>query len=170
MFPTVTQHLQSLRVRLNETIVPELPADARFAREQALLISATLDFLIDNHEHEYRYQVIENLEYRQLLSLLSSEDVEGMTDARALLDEPGPEPQDAQLHLSELAEQNRRLKEITQVVYAAVTADPASDRAVQARQLLADIGQRQVKRELSWYRLTGFPQGAGHISDALTVG
>jgi hypothetical protein len=58
MVPTVTQQLRSMRRRFCDTILPALPPDAEFAREQANLMLATFDWLLDTHEHEYRYQVV----------------------------------------------------------------------------------------------------------------
>ncbi|GLZ48144.1 hypothetical protein Acsp06_43290 [Actinomycetospora sp. NBRC 106375] len=161
MIPTVTQQLRAMRVRLEETVVPALRDDAGFAREQALLMMATLDWLTDTHEHEYRYQVTENAEYRAVVRELASDDAE----ARTVLDRPAPSPADVAVPLADVAEQNRLLKDIVARAHAAAVQDPAT--RGRAHDLVAAVARRQRDRELSWYRMTGFPGARSGIADVL---
>lgn len=176
MIPTVAQQLRSIKLRLTETIIPALPADARFAQEQAGLMVATLDWLLDTHEHQYRYEVVENVEYRRLLAELAEGDEATPTDdatlaeVRDTLSEPGPSPHDAAMALGDLADQNRRLKELTRRVFAALSAVPSAEAAQRARALLAEVANRQGERELAWFRMTGFPQAPGEIAAVLAGG
>ena len=173
MIPTVAQQLQSIKLRLTETIIPALPADERFAQEQAGLMVATLDWMLDTQEHQYRYEVVENVEYRRLLGELAQGEEAGSTNAatlseiRDMLSEPGPSPQDAAMALGDLADQNRRLKELTRRVFTAMSAVPSGEPTQRARALLAEVARRQGERELAWFRMTGFPQAPGEISAVL---
>ena len=173
MIPTVAQQLQSIKLRLTETITPALPADERFAQEQAGLMVATLDWMLDTQEYQYRYEVVENVEYRRLLAELAESTGAQLTDADALsevrntLSEPGPSPQDAAMALADLADQNRRLKELTRRVFTALSTVPGAELAQRARTLLAEVARRQGERELAWFRMTGFPQAPGEISAVL---
>ena len=67
MMPTVTQTLSTMRLTLEQTVLPALPADGAFVQEQVGLMMATLDWLVDVHESEYRYELTENEEYRAFL-------------------------------------------------------------------------------------------------------
>lgn len=169
MVPTVTQQLRSMRRRFCDTILPALPTNAEFAQEQANLMLATFDWLLDTHEHEYRYQVVENNEYRSLLTelvflagaVVGEQLREG---ADACLAEPGPAPDEASVPLADLADQTRRLKEHAIRLGSSLLADSGSG---EARSLLAKIASAQGDRELAYYRLTGFPRGAAEIQSTL---
>ncbi|MEZ5481716.1 MAG: hypothetical protein R3E73_05885 [Porticoccaceae bacterium] len=54
MKPDVNQHLQSMNKALVEVILPELESKP-FAKEQASLISASLQLLVEVQEHEFHY-------------------------------------------------------------------------------------------------------------------
>lgn len=169
MVPTVTQQLRSMRRRFCDTILPALPADAEFAQEQAKLMLATFDWLLDTHEHEYRYQVVENNEYRSLLTELvflagAATGEQWREEANACLAEPGPAPGEASVPLADLADQNRRLKEHAMSLVSSLLAD---SEAGDARTLLARTARVQGDRELAYYRLTGFPRDAAEIQSTL---
>ncbi len=176
MIPTVAQQLQSIQLRLTETIIPALPTDARFAQEQAGLIVATLDWMLDTQEYQYRYEVVENVQYRRLLAEFAEGDenqlaiADALPEVRDTLSEPGPSPQDAAMALGDLADQNRRLKDLTRRVFTTLLAVPSSEPAQRARVLLAEVARRQGERELAWFRMTGFPQAPGEIAAVLTGG
>ncbi|MDQ0616706.1 hypothetical protein [Arthrobacter globiformis] len=169
MIPSITQQLKSIHLRFKDSVMPVLPDGNDFVHEQAQLISAALEFLIDTHEHEYRYEVIENIEYRNLLNELSQEAAETTPEVRAVLSEAGPAPQEASIPLSDISDQNRRMKEVSQHLFNALVADSGSTKARRARKLMAATAERQVARELAWYRLTGFPQEPGEIGAVLAV-
>jgi hypothetical protein len=173
MIPTVTQQLQSMRLRLMETIIPALPSDARFAREQAGLMVATLDWLLDTHEYQYRYEVVENVEYRRLLAELTGSYGDMITDeatrrgVHEALAAPGPSVRDAATPLRDLTDQNRRLKWLTQRVFTTLSEAPSGDTTRRARTLLAQVARRQARRELAFFRLTGFPQETDDLQAVL---
>lgn len=164
MIPTVTAQLRTMRERLAETVLPALPDDAGFAREQALLMVATLDWLVDTHEHEYRYQVTKNHAYRAAVATLGPDDA----DAAAVLGRPAPAPEGVAIPLAEVAEQNRVLKEIVARAHAAASRDPANRDRVGA--LVAGLARGQRDRELAWYRMTGFPRAVSGIGEVLDRG
>lgn len=163
MVPSITQQLESMRHRFAETVLPALSADAEFAQEQAKLMLATFDWLLDTHPYQYRYVVVENSEYRNLLSDLVSLADAGVSrglleQARARLDEPGPAPDEARTPLFELADQTRRLKQLAMSIAAALQE---TDERGAACDLVASIARSQGARELAFFRMTGFTQG-GH--------
>lgn len=170
MVPTITQQLEAMRHRFAQTIVPALSPAAEFAQEQAKLMLATFDWLLDTHEYEYRYVVVENNEYRRLLSDLAG--ALGDTGApqrlrdevRACLAEQGPAPQEAIAPLPQLAEQTRRFKQLAMSVAAALQ-EGAKANAVRA--LVADCARAQGKRELAFFRKTGFPRDAQDLRSEL---
>ncbi|ODU07010.1 MAG: hypothetical protein ABS81_02635 [Pseudonocardia sp. SCN 72-86] len=156
MIPTVTRQLVSIRRRLLETVLPELPPDAGFAREQALLISAALEHLATTHEHEYRYAVVENDDYQRAVRHLNQAGVR-IEELTRLLAEPRPRSDDGELPLATITEQTTRLKR----ALVAMADTPAGAGA------LAELAARQVEREGSWFRAAGFTAASPPISETL---
>ena len=163
MIPTITQQLKALKIRVEESLIPELPESAKFAREQAALIVTTLDWMLDTHEHAYRYEVVENTEYRELLEAMLARNVDAsvdpdlLSDARLLLQEKGPERNEAAIPLQHVLEQNRRLKKVSLGIYTALSAEGGS-RANPTRDLVSAVSQRQGRREIAFFRKTGWVQ------------
>ncbi|HEY2224107.1 hypothetical protein [Actinomycetospora sp.] len=152
--PSVSQQLAAIRHTLAKTVVPALDADADFAREQAGLVLASLDWAMDVVESEHRYEVVEHTDYRDLLSsLLAMAPGDDVGDAQAVLDATAESPHD----LAGLREQTRALKRDTDAVFTLLARqDPAV--ALTARQLVSRVAVRQTERELAWTRMTGFPR------------
>ncbi|MBM4763764.1 hypothetical protein [Bacillus sp. B15-48] len=173
MIPTITQQLKTLKLRMEETIIPALPSDAAFAHEQANLMLATLNWMLDTHEHQYRYEVVENAEYRQLLTELASfpdtlqTDISLKTTIEEILSESGPEPTEAIIPLNNIIDQNRRMKEITEEFYEQIRVHPNNKVANQAQTLLAKLAIRQAKLEVAFFRMTGFPKDAPELRAVL---
>jgi hypothetical protein len=174
MLPSIAQQLRSVRDRFAETILPVLPADAEFAHEQANLIAATLDWLLDTHEHEYRYEVVENAEYRRLLTDLmrirsssADQDTASTDEARSALSDRGPASDEAAIPLRELAAQNKNLKDVAGRLAAAMMASGDSVAAGSVRSLISALARRQGEREAAFYRMTGFPQDTRDLSAVL---
>ncbi|MEV4419885.1 hypothetical protein AB0L40_07915 [Patulibacter sp. NPDC049589] len=143
MMPTVTQTLSTMRLTLEQTVLPALPADGAFVQEQVGLMMATLDWLVDVHESEYRYELTENEEYRAFFAAVGRE-----TDA-------APPAGD----LAALRDQTRALKR--------AAADLVGDDEP-ARELLLGLAERQGRREQAWFRMTGFPEDVpGDIATVL---
>jgi hypothetical protein len=172
MVPTIGQQIKSLRRRFADTIIPVLPLDS-FVKEQANLMLATMDWLLDTHEHQYRYEVIENVEYRNLLGKLIN-DAEAITaekaivdSARELLSEAGPAPTEAIIPLRSIIAQNKRLKELVERIYETVTTDTDTDIAKRAKKQLVEVAVLQERRECAFYRMTGFPTDAGELGAVL---
>jgi hypothetical protein len=155
MVPTIAQQLASMRSTMAETIIPALPADNGFAQEQAGLMLATLDWLADVQAHAYRYEVVENADYRELLSALAPED----EDVRAALAAPAPPAASELVPLPEVSAQNLAMKEL---VGRLTAADPAGSRS-----LLLALSEKQGAREAAWFKMTGFPKEPGDLASLL---
>jgi hypothetical protein len=173
MIPTIAQQLQALKIRMVETILPALPLDAAFAHEQANLMVATLDWLLDTHEHQYHYEVVENAEYRHLLTnLVSNPELKGadeniITSVHEVLSEDGPAINDAIIPLNKIIDQNRKMKELTERLYDVCRIHPNKEVAKQAQIQLAKLAERQAKLETSFFRMTGFPKDAPELGTVL---
>lgn len=161
MLPTMRQQLQAMQRRMDETVVPALPADAKFAREQAAFIVTTLKWILDTHEQQYRYEVIENLEFRRTLRdmVLAADhalDQPRLFDEiRAALAESGPSAADAAIPVATIIDQNRRLKQLAATLYAEVS-ERVGARDNPTRKAFARAALRQGEREIAYYRMTGF--------------
>lgn len=172
MNPTITQQLQSMKLRMEETIIPEINEDATFAREQAAFIVMTLDWLMQTHEHQYRYEVVENTEYRGLVSrmLAVSDDLVNYEALHAqvqhVLDEAAPAPQEAMIPLRDLNIQNRRLKQLTAQLFETLCQGSKSH-ADAARALLGEVSISQGNRELAFFKGTGFTKTADDLGQLL---
>jgi hypothetical protein len=156
MTPTVTQQLEAMKTTMERVVMPALPGDAKFAHEGAGLVHATLNWLIDVHESEFRYELDEASDYRALLLALADL---GDVD-KTLLDE---EPAGADGDLAAVRDQGRRLKA------AAVSAALAIGGP--ARGLVLDVADKQNAREQAWFRMTGFTATAkpGGIAEVLAT-
>ncbi|MFR9805004.1 hypothetical protein ACL02T_22365 [Pseudonocardia sp. RS010] len=160
----MTQQLTAIRRRIADSVVPELPADARFAREQVMLIDAALGLVIDSHEHEYRLAVLDYHEYRSLLEEFARLAGEGSPSLPEQVAD-GPAPDAGALPLAAVEERTRWLKEETARRYSELARRPST--AAQAGTLLAGVAARQVDREASWYRGAGFTADAPPLTDLL---
>ena len=171
MMPTVTQQLDSMRATMDRVIIPALAADDTFAREQAGLISATLSWLLDVHESEYRYEATEATEYRTLLAALL--DIDGAErnprsdKLRAILAEPPAGTGPTEGDLAAVRDQTRRMKHQA-MAFLARSGDAGPDVRRTARELVMGVAERQGCREQAWFRMTGFPQDVpGDIATVL---
>jgi hypothetical protein len=147
MNPTVTQQLEAMKTTMERIVMPALPPDAKFANEGAGLVWATLGWLIDVHESEFRYELDEAADYRGLLRALADlgGGVLGGGADQTLLDEPAA---GGDGDLGALRAQGRRLK--------AACVDAGLALGGPARGLLLDVADRQSAREQAWFRMTGF--------------
>lgn len=144
MMPSVTQTLAAMRLTVEQTIVPALPADHAFAQEQAGLIMATLDWLVDVHESEYGIELADNEDLRACL-----------TDLGRTVD-PLPPAGD----FAALREQTRAFK--------VLAAEAVADGDAAARERVLQAAERQGRREQAWFRMTGFPEDVpGDIATVL---
>lgn len=166
MVPSIAQQLQSLSKALAETIIPALPEDAGFAREQAGLSLATLGWLADVQAHAYRWEVAENAEYRALLQELAALDAGGSDGVRELLATPPPPAHEALPAPEDLAAQNAALKEESGRLFTQLAGADGETRE-RATQLLSGVSQRQSTREQAWFRMTGFTGSGPGVGDVL---
>lgn len=151
--PSVAQQLAAIRHTIAKTVVPALAADADFAREQAGLVLASLDWAVDVVSSEHRYEVVEHADHRALLASLLELGPDDAAEARAVLDATAVVPDD----LATLCEQTRALKRAGEAAFGSLTADGAAS-ATRARELMSGVARRQTARELAWARMTGFPK------------
>ncbi len=161
MTPSISQQLQSMKRCLEETIIPELPKEATFAREQASFMAATLNWLLQTHEHQYRYEVVENVECRALLSRLSDVDEAGSADCelddmiRGALLQEGPSASDAAIPLQAVVAQTRHVKQLVSRLFN-VLCEKSAAHGNRARRLLGEAAISQGRRERAFFKGTGF--------------
>jgi hypothetical protein len=155
MIPTVAQQIGAVRSTIAKNILPALDPDDSFAAEQVGLVLACLDWTLDVQGSEYRYELVEHGDYRDLLGVLV--DIAPAPDAeqdRALLAATAGAPGD----LASLRDRTRALKDMVEHRYG-LLADSTPAVAEQARREMAVVAERQCDRELAWCRMTGFPRG-----------
>jgi hypothetical protein len=160
MMPTVAQQLEGIRNTMTKVVIPGLDATDRFAQEQAGLIVATLNWILDVQASEYPYEATENAQYRQLLPQLAAtaeaaEHADPAAALRAAAAEGGAAGGDLPA-LDSLRMQTRRFKQLVDEFYSALAANGDAG-APAARALLLDAARAQTRRDQSWFRMTGFP-------------
>lgn len=159
MIPSVEQQLRSVRRTLADTVVPAIdPADA-FAAEQAGLILATLDRVLDVQASEYRYDLLEWQDATALVAALAGLEARGASVAPADGDGAvAPADLDA-LRAATIAaktDAERRFRALLD-----------GEDADAARSLMGRAGRRVTERELAAARMTGFPRSVGSIAEVL---
>lgn len=165
MIPTVAQQLRGIRSAMVKSIVPALPSEDPFVQEQAGVVLATLDWLLDVQESETLYEATERNDYRILLDRLSElSSVPASDDHTVSASTPSAIPD-----LALLRSETRELKTAADGRFSAIsTRGSEGDRAA-ARKLMLDAAVRQSVREQAWFRKTGFPdEVAGDIRSVLT--
>ena len=167
MIPTVSQQLSAIRHTIAKTIIPAIDPAETFAQEQAGLVLASLDWALDVAGSEYRYELVEHAEYRDVLGrLLALKPAPDVVDrGRATLEAPASADGD----LPGLRDQNLTLKALVEDAFVALTTGPDEPAAQAARRIVSTLARRQSERELAWGRMTGFPHGAGAIGDVLAA-
>jgi hypothetical protein len=170
MIPTVTQQLTGIRAAMAKVILPAVDPDDSFAQEQAGLVLATLDWLLDVHESEYVYVATELAEHHDLVTSLarlslSSHDAELATEIDAALEKPAA--CGGLLPLALVEERGRLLKGLADRAFRAIAAHGSADDALRARELVSRVARNQRDRELAWFRMTGFTTADGDIASVL---
>ncbi len=156
MKPDVNQHLKSMCKALKEIVLPELEGKP-FVQEQAGLIAASLELLIDVQDHQFAYVHQELQETRHLVDAylraipadLASRCP--LTESRNAL----ATPQDLPTLRDLLTQEKSALRSLMD----AYTPLPGSPLAA----TLADTIERQLARESAWLRKTGFLSNAESI-------
>ncbi len=152
--PPIAQQRRSIRHTLAATVVPSIDPGASFAQEQAGLILATLDWMLDVQASEHRYEQVELADARALLAALTV--LQG--------GEPEPQPDEPPADLETL---RAAVLEVKQRAERAFTALSTTDAADDAWRTMSAAARRQVERELSWARMTGFPKSPERIDAVL---
>jgi hypothetical protein len=174
MMPTVAQQLAGIRNTMTKVVIPGLDPTDRFAQEQAGLIVATLNWILDVQGSEYTYEAVENADYRRALSALANIEVAperaGRTaQLREAAESPGAAGADVPT-LDALRAQTRQFKILIDEYYTALAAD--NDPAVhEARDVVLAVARSGARRDQSWFRMTGFPKDVeGDIATVLATG
>ena len=162
MKPDVNQHLQSMCKAMQEIVLPEL-ADKPFAHEQANLILATLNLLVEVQEHQFAYA---RQEFADLHCLLGAwlEDHPEHGDTALRKDFHEASRASIETGLRELCDA------ITQKACLRTLMDGAPlppDSLIHA--LLNRYVERQLARETAWLRRTGFIPDAGQVPHVSAV-
>lgn len=164
MIPNVTQQLSAIRHTIAKVVVPALPADEGFAQEQAGMVLASLDWVMDVVAHEQHYEQLEHAETRALVTdLLALEPAGGADAARTAVDDAAEAPSD----LAGLRAETVALKAAAAELFAALTATPDTAGHTEARRLMTAASRRQIEREMSWVRMTGFPGDVPNVGEVL---
>lgn len=161
MMPTVAQQLAGIRNTMTKVVIPGLDPTDRFAQEQAGLIVATLNWILDVQGSEYTYEAVENAECRTALRALAEIEVSPqLADRAAALREaaqsPGAPGADLPT-LDALRAQNRRFKELLDEYYNAL-ATTGDSSVHEARDVVLTLARGLARRDQSWFRMTGFPK------------
>jgi hypothetical protein len=173
MMPTVAQQLAGIRNTMTKVVIPGLDPTDRFAQEQAGLIVATLNWILDVQGSEYTYEAVENVEYRRALAALADIEVAPEHAARAAglreaANAPGVAGADLPT-LDAIRAQTRRYKDLVDEYYSALSAggDPA---AGEAKDVVLGVARSGARRDQSWFRMTGFPKEVeGDVASVLAA-
>jgi hypothetical protein len=172
MLPAVSEALEALKTRMSETIIPALPSEAAFEHEQAGLMLATLDWLIDVQSKNYLYEVVEHEEYLRLLEsfceVIGDDDDgrETVQQAREVIGSATRVSSADLVDLDDLASRTRQLKSLAGELFAIIAVRSGAESLRNARQTLATVAQRQERRDKAFYRMTGFiadPEDLGSV-------
>lgn len=163
MKPDVNQHLHSMAKAMTEIVLPEL-ADKPFALEQASLVVASLKLLAEVQEHQFAYLRQEFDDLRGLLGAWFESHPQSAEPAfwQALR----TAPRDAgTLSFDQLRDTVTREKASLRTLIQDTSLPPGHP----VRTLLGRYIERQLARETSWLRLTGFIPEAGAVPEIAAV-
>jgi hypothetical protein len=170
MIPTHALRLQSMLRSMIEVVVPAIGAEQQLARDQAAIIVANIRVLLDQHDKVYHFLLCELREYRDLLRALqvvsSSPDsaVKLLPKAEVviepwvtdLLEMALPAQRDLADAVSLLKQQADQWLEVL-----LASDDPALRE--QASALVLQQSGKQIERERSWLRSSGFDADVGSV-------
>jgi hypothetical protein len=161
MVPTTEQKLRSVRHTIAATVLPAIGADESFAKEQAGLVLATLDWILDVQASEYRYEVVELGDATALVQDLSALRDASTGTTRGVDAEPAPVlPTD----LGELRALVLAAKQEAEQLFAGLVD---TDRSDAAWAIMAAAAKRQSAREVASARMTGFPTSPSSLAEVL---
>lgn len=163
MIPTVTQQLEAMRDTMARFVLPSIPAEDRFATEQATLILGSINWMIDVNESQAAYELQEQADQHTLAEGLLALGLDGVDALAALKAELSARPA-VTAPLSELREHNRALKALSAATLEAAHGEAAK----KAVALFRVAAERQVAREQAYGRMTGLAkQATGSVEDVL---
>lgn len=158
MNPSVEQYLEGIRKAMGEVILPELAGNP-FAVEQATLILATLGLLIDVQQHQDAYMRREQQDFGKALEgvfkLLAPID-EQLTDLRQSFNDVASKITSETPSFEDMRAAVQVFKAILSAVLERVAELGEISHLKAAQALLIPFVERQIERELSWQRMTGF--------------
>lgn len=158
MNPIVEQYLEGIRKAMGEVILPELAGNP-FAVEQATLILATLGLLIDVQQHQDAYMRREQQDFGKALEgvfkLLAPID-EQLTDLRQSFNDVASKITSETPSFEDMRAAVQVFKAILSAVLERVAELGEISHLKAAQALLIPFVERQIERELSWQRMTGF--------------
>jgi hypothetical protein len=167
VMPTIAQQLAGIRNTMSKVVIPGLDPGDRFAQEQAGLIVATLNWILDVQGSEYLYEATENAEYRALLPRLAATAVGSEHEAKATELRTVAEDGAALPTLDALRAHTRRAKALVDEFYTAL-AGSGDGGTPAARGFVLGAAREQSRRDQSWFRMTGFPKDVeGDIASVL---
>lgn len=172
MTPSIEQHLKSIKRCLERVVIPELPATAALAQEQARHVVRALDHVIQLNDLSYRYAVVENVEYRSALAELTkllnrADDPEGLLGPITTCSaRPAPAAEEALLPLTELCAQNKELKKLLIQAWHSIRDDDLEN-AKTAREVVLQLAKRQLEREAAALATTGEVASDNPLADIL---
>lgn len=163
MIPTHALRLQSMLRSMVEVVVPAIGAEQQLARDQAAIIVANIRLLMDQHDKVYHFLLCELREYRDLVRALQA-----VGSAAGSATKPVPEPAGAAapwvddlLSMTlpaqrDLADTVTRLKQQADQLLEALLAGGDPGAREQASALVLEQSGKQIERERSWVRSSGF--------------
>jgi hypothetical protein len=169
MVPDFALRIQSMIRSLREVVLPALPNDQLLAIDQANILVGYLRIMAEQHDRVFEYLLVELSEYAELVSALA-DDVQGagsidgaVAKARSALAQAAPLMQMRIPRQRELSALVRSLKESADDLLLAARQDgtPAFRQASIDR--VMQQAERQIRRERSWFRASGFELEAGQL-------
>lgn len=172
MGPEISQFLSGMRKTVEQVVLPNL--SDRFAQEQAGIVAATLAFLEQVHDKVFHYEVLENHQYRRLLtrvvtllsapSVTDDEVIETLAAMQRRLAED-PAAGDVPLYsLDVLRGSNESMKEL---LCALIQLQPALPEALRGPldELLLPFFRELEVRERAWVKPLNFDAQADQVPD-----
>lgn len=147
MQPYIKQHMESMCKALEEIVAPELK-DKPFALEQAALIAASMKLLIDIHEHEFAFLKQEIVDANKILEVWTNENsnIKNIISSTTIKFDSDVERftiTDLKNHVPKL---KNLINKVIELEHLSGDSEALLDRYI----------KRQLERENSWLRLTGF--------------
>jgi hypothetical protein len=173
----VGEHLLAIRRRLAETIIPAVSVEDELAVEQSTYVLRALDWLIEVHALEYRYEVVENVRYRraltELIDLLGGPGSEERDDlvsvAAAEAARVSPRSDEAATPLVELTRSTRAMKDLFMELFVGrpTAGTPDDSRFLQ---LLQSVSKNQVELELALHASGEYASSDRSLAGVLGAG